>query len=100
LHVIDCRQDRIGCALRGEDPMAMASLPSGFAVIGDIQHLPGYLLLIGRDATINHLTDLDHARMAVTELAGRTTQRCWVAPAKNASSCFLACASSPGIRCP
>ncbi len=60
MRVIDWREDRIGSALRGENPMVMAAMPSGFAVIGDTQHLPGYSLLICRDPTVNHLTDLDH----------------------------------------
>jgi diadenosine tetraphosphate (Ap4A) HIT family hydrolase len=53
------REDRIGAALRGENPMVMARMRSGFAVIGDTQHLPGYSLLLCDDASINHLTDLD-----------------------------------------
>lgn len=32
---------------------------SGFAVIGDSQHLPGYSLLLADDHAIDHLTDLD-----------------------------------------
>ena len=42
--------------------MVMARMRSGFAVIGDTQHLPGYSLLICDDPTVNHLTDLDHSR--------------------------------------
>ena len=37
----------------------MARMRSGFAVIGDTQHLPGYSLLLTDDASIHHLTDLD-----------------------------------------
>lgn len=62
MRVIGWREDRIGSALRGENPMVMAAMRSGFAVIGDTQHLPGYSLLICRDPAINHLTDLDHLR--------------------------------------
>jgi diadenosine tetraphosphate (Ap4A) HIT family hydrolase len=54
----DWREDRIGSAHRGENPMVMARMGSGFAVIGDTQHLPGYSLLLCEDASINHLTDL------------------------------------------
>src|ERR1041385_5493380 len=36
----------------------MARMPSGFAVIGDTQHLPGYSLLLTDDVSVNHLTDL------------------------------------------
>ena len=35
---------------------------SGFAVIGDTQHLPGYSLLLTDDVSVNHLTDLDWER--------------------------------------
>ncbi len=35
------KDDRIGSAHRGENPMVMALMRSGFAVIGDTQHLPG-----------------------------------------------------------
>lgn len=37
----------------------MARMRSGFAVIGDTQHLPGYSLLLTDNASIHHLTDLD-----------------------------------------
>jgi diadenosine tetraphosphate (Ap4A) HIT family hydrolase len=40
----------------------MARMRSGFAVIGDTQHLPGYSLLLTDDPTVDHLTDLDWAR--------------------------------------
>jgi diadenosine tetraphosphate (Ap4A) HIT family hydrolase len=46
-------------ALRGENPMVMARTPSGFAVIGDTQHLPGYSVLLCSDESASHLTDLD-----------------------------------------
>lgn len=42
----DWKQDRIGAALRGENPMVMARMKSGFAVIGDYQFLPGYCVLL------------------------------------------------------
>jgi diadenosine tetraphosphate (Ap4A) HIT family hydrolase len=56
---VDWRDDRIGSAHRGENPLVMARLRSGFAVIGDTQHLPGYSLLLTDDASNDHLTDLD-----------------------------------------
>lgn len=40
----------------------MARMRSGFAVIGDTQHLPGYSLLLTDDPSIDHLTDLDWER--------------------------------------
>jgi diadenosine tetraphosphate (Ap4A) HIT family hydrolase len=38
--------------------MVMARMRSGFAVIGDTQHLPGYSLLLADDLEADHLTDL------------------------------------------
>jgi len=35
---------------------------TGFAVIGDTQHLPGYSLLLTDDLEVNHLTDLPWSR--------------------------------------
>jgi diadenosine tetraphosphate (Ap4A) HIT family hydrolase len=58
----DWRNDRIGSAHRGEDPMVMARMRRGFAVIGDTQHLPGYSLLLCDDASVDHLSDLDWKR--------------------------------------
>lgn len=40
------KNDRIGAAHRGENPMVMAKMKSGFAVIGDTQFLPGYCVLL------------------------------------------------------
>lgn len=56
------QDDRVGAALRGENPLVMARMSSGFAVIGDTQHLPGYSLLLTDDPSANHLTDLDWTR--------------------------------------
>jgi diadenosine tetraphosphate (Ap4A) HIT family hydrolase len=55
----DWRDDRIGAAHRGENPLVMAQMRRGFAVIGDTQHLPGYSLLLTDDPSLNHLSDLD-----------------------------------------
>lgn len=43
----DWKNDRIGSAERGENPMVMVKMKSGFAVIGDNQFLPGYCVLLG-----------------------------------------------------
>jgi diadenosine tetraphosphate (Ap4A) HIT family hydrolase len=53
----DWKQDRIGAAQRGENPMVITQMPSGYAVIGDSQMLPGYCVLLS-DREANHLTDL------------------------------------------
>jgi hypothetical protein len=50
--VADRRDDRIGAAHRGENPLVMARLRSGFAVVGDTQHLPGYSLLLTDDPAV------------------------------------------------
>lgn len=42
----DWRADRVGSALRGENPTVLRRLPGGFAVMGDVQFLPGYCVLI------------------------------------------------------
>ncbi|MGW7356235.1 hypothetical protein ACWGI0_06060 [Streptomyces sp. NPDC054802] len=51
------KDDRIGSAERGENPTVLARMSTGWAVIGDIQHLPGYCLLLYAGKA-NHLTDL------------------------------------------
>lgn len=40
------KQDRISAAVRGENPMVLTQMKSGFAVIGDYQFLPGYCVLL------------------------------------------------------
>ena len=54
--------DPIEAAIRGENPKVMARMRSGFAVIGDTQHLPGYSLLLTDDLDVDHPTDLPRAR--------------------------------------
>ncbi|MGC4108567.1 MAG: hypothetical protein QM753_19760 [Thermomicrobiales bacterium] len=53
----DWRNDRLGAAERGENPMILVRMPSGFAFIGDTQFLPGYCVLAAVPEC-NHLTDL------------------------------------------
>jgi diadenosine tetraphosphate (Ap4A) HIT family hydrolase len=54
----DWRSDRIGSAQRGENPTVMAKLPSAFAVMGDVQWLPGYCVLLVDRPGVGALTDL------------------------------------------
>lgn len=54
----DWRADRIGSAHRGTNPTVLARLPAGFAVIGDVQWLPGYCLLLSDDPEATRLSDL------------------------------------------
>ncbi len=56
---MDFRSDRVGTALAGTNPTVLRRLSAGFAVIGDVQHLPGYCVLISDTPGIDQLTDLD-----------------------------------------
>jgi diadenosine tetraphosphate (Ap4A) HIT family hydrolase len=58
----DWRMDRIGAALRGENPTVMRRMPSGFAVIGDVQFLPGYSVLLVDQPEVQRLSDLPRAK--------------------------------------
>ncbi|MBL1110626.1 diadenosine tetraphosphate hydrolase [Streptomyces sp. 5-8] len=52
------RIDRIGAALRGENPTVLRRLGAGFAVIGDVQFLPGYSVLLADEPGARRLSDL------------------------------------------
>ena len=54
----DFRADRVGTALAGTNPTVLRRLRAGFAVIGDVQHLPGYCVLITDTPGADQLTDL------------------------------------------
>ncbi|MEW2129873.1 diadenosine tetraphosphate hydrolase [Streptomyces sp. NPDC005435] len=56
--VDDWRTDRIGSALRGENPAVLRRLNAGFAAIGDVQFLPGYSVLLVDDPEVERLSDL------------------------------------------
>jgi len=60
--VSDWRSDRIGAALRGQNPTVLTRLPASFAVIGDVQWLPGYCVLLAEDPGASRLTDLPRAQ--------------------------------------
>lgn len=51
------KKDRIGSAIRGENPAVLAKMKSGFAVFGDTQFLEGYCLLLA-SPKIDSLNDL------------------------------------------
>ena len=59
----DWKHDRIGSAERGENPMVMARMKSGFAVIGDTQFLPGYCVLLASPQVVS-LNDLSMEQRA------------------------------------
>lgn len=75
----DWRTDRIGSALRGANPTVLARLPEGFAVIGDVQMLPGYCLLLSDKPGVGRLTDLPRparlAFLASMERLGEAVER-------------------------
>lgn len=54
----DWRSDRVWAALLGENPTVLRRLDAGFAVIGDVQFLPGYSVLITDTPGTDRLTDL------------------------------------------
>ncbi|MFD5710997.1 HIT family protein [Streptomyces pharetrae] len=56
--VDEWRMDRIGSALRGENPAVLRRLNAGFAAIGDVQFLPGYSALLVDDPNVERLSDL------------------------------------------
>ncbi|OIH93746.1 HIT family protein [Curtobacterium sp. MCBA15_001] len=58
---MDWRRDRIAAAHRGENPTVLAELAGGFAVIGDVQFLPGYCVLLGKDPRASSLADMPRA---------------------------------------
>lgn len=55
--------DRVELARRGTNDAVICQLPSGWAVIGDVQFLPGYCLLLA-DPVVPSLNDLPDARRA------------------------------------
>lgn len=58
----DWRKDRIGSALRGANPTVLRRLEAGFAVIGDIQFLPGYSVLLADDPAVQRLSELPRSK--------------------------------------
>ncbi|MET8697527.1 diadenosine tetraphosphate hydrolase [Kitasatospora sp. NPDC004723] len=58
----DWKSDRIGSALRGENPTVIRRLDAGFAVAGDVQFLPGYAILLTDRPGVQRLSDLPRPR--------------------------------------
>jgi diadenosine tetraphosphate (Ap4A) HIT family hydrolase len=75
----DWRQDRVGSALRGENPTVLRRLEAGFAVIGDVQFLPGYSVLVVAEPGVDRLSDLPRGRrtafLADMDLLGEAVER-------------------------
>ncbi|MFI6484625.1 HIT family protein [Nonomuraea sp. NPDC050663] len=58
----DWRNERIGSALSGKNPTVLRRLEAGFAVIGDVQFLPGYAVLLTDQPGVERLSDLPHPK--------------------------------------
>ncbi len=73
------RADRIGSALRGANPTVLRRLDAGFAVIGDVQFLPGYCVLLTDSPRARRLSDLPRPGrlrfLADMELLGEAVER-------------------------
>jgi diadenosine tetraphosphate (Ap4A) HIT family hydrolase len=62
--------DPVEAARAGTNPTVLHRLPSGWAVLGDVQRLPGYCLLL-HDGSADHLHDLapDEATRFLRDMA-------------------------------
>ncbi|MGV9249380.1 diadenosine tetraphosphate hydrolase [Streptomyces sp. NPDC003710] len=58
----DWRRDRIGSAVRGVNPTVLRRLTAGFAVIGDVQFLPAYSVLLVDDPSVQRLSELPQGK--------------------------------------
>lgn len=59
--MIDWRTDRVVAALEGRNPTVLAGLDASYAVIGDVQFLPGYSLALTKVPGVDRLSDLPRA---------------------------------------
>jgi diadenosine tetraphosphate (Ap4A) HIT family hydrolase len=78
---VDWRADRIGSALRGTNPTVLRRLPSAIAVVGDVQWLPGYCVLLTDDPSVERLSDLSRPRRlefldSMARLGGAVERAC------------------------
>jgi diadenosine tetraphosphate (Ap4A) HIT family hydrolase len=75
----DWRADRVGSALAGTNPTVLRRLDASFAVIGDVQFLPGYCVAITDRPGVDRLSDLPHAErlrfLADMERLGEAVER-------------------------
>ena len=60
-------EERVAAARRGENPYVIARMPSGWLVIGDVQPLDGYCVLLADPVveSINSLEDAARARYSL-----------------------------------
>jgi diadenosine tetraphosphate (Ap4A) HIT family hydrolase len=72
-------EGRLELLLNGQSPVLLTKMPSGFAVMGDFQHLPGYCLLLAYpvvfsidvlplEGRLNFLQDMMLVGQAVSEV--------------------------------
>ncbi len=61
---MDWRANRITTALRGSNPTVLRRMSAAFAVIGDVQFLPGYCVLLIDRLGVDRLSDLDRPERA------------------------------------
>ena len=75
----DWRADRVRSALAGTIPTVLAHLGAAFAVIGDVQFLPGYCVALTDTPGADRLTDLPRARrhrfLADVEILAEAVER-------------------------
>ncbi|MFF3975654.1 diadenosine tetraphosphate hydrolase [Streptomyces sp. NPDC001828] len=75
----DWRTSRIESALRGENPTVLRRLRAGFAVIGDVQFLPGYSVLLVDDPQVRRLSELPRVKrldfLAGMDMLGEAVER-------------------------
>lgn len=75
----DWRADRINAALHRANPTVLRRLDAGFAVIGDVQFLPGYSVLLVDEPAVQRLSDLPRNRrlsfLSDMDLLGEAVER-------------------------
>lgn len=54
----DWREDRVQSAIDGRNPTVLGELDAAYAVIGDVQFLPGYSLALTKIPGVDRLSDL------------------------------------------
>lgn len=75
----DWRADRINAALHRANPTVLRRHDAGFAVIGDVQFLPGYSVLLVDEPAVQRLSDLPRNRrlsfLSDMDLLGEAVER-------------------------
>ena len=61
-HSVDWREDRVRSAVEGRNPTVLAELDAAYAVIGDVQFLPGYSLALTKTLGVDQLSDLSRTK--------------------------------------